>query len=94
VIKVETAHFTYQFNSDSEWESALSGFQVLQSGVENLFHSAQVRSPGFPHVGKARVHVAAEIVEPGIVDKNPDQHRQCGYTHCECRLNGGVSHLI
>jgi len=64
-----------------------------QPGVENLFDPAQIGSPGFPHVGKARVHVAPKIVEPGIVDKNPDQYRQCRYTHCERRLNGGISQL-
>jgi len=54
----------------------------------------QLRTPSFPHVVKARIHVAAKIIESGIVDKNPDQHRQCGYTHCERRLKGGISHLI
>ena len=81
MIKVETPHFTYQFNSDKPAaRCSLTGFQVFQPGVENLFDPAQVRSPGFAHVGKPRVHVAAKIVEPGIVDKNPDQHRQCGCT--------------
>ena len=46
---------------------ALSGFQMLQPGVENLFDPPKVGSPGFPHVGKARVHVAAKGVTPGII---------------------------
>jgi len=67
---------------------------MFQPSVEYFFHPAQFGTPRFPHVVKAGVHVAPKIVEPGIVHQNPDQHRQCGYTHCECRLNGGIGHLI
>ncbi len=83
MVKVKTPHFIYQFNSDNR--------QAV--GVGAWLLAAQLRLARFPHVVEARAHVAAKIVQPGIIDQNPDQHRQCGYTHGERRLNGSVSHL-
>jgi hypothetical protein len=72
----------------------LSGFYVLQPGVQHFLHPVEFRAPRFPHVVKARVHVTAKIVEPGMANQNPDQHGQCGYTHCQRCLDSGISRLI
>jgi hypothetical protein len=85
VVKVETPHFNYQFNSDSERELAL--FQVPEPRVQYCLQPVKLRPPSLPHVVEANVQVSTKIVEPGIVDQNPDQYRQCGNTHPERRLN-------
>jgi hypothetical protein len=55
VIKVETPHFIYQFNSDNE--AGLALFQVLET---------RIGPPSLAQVVEASVHVSTKIVEPGI----------------------------
>lgn len=72
--------------------SKLALFQVFETRVKHFFHPTQLRAPGFPHVVEASIHVATEVVEPGVVDQNPGKYRECRHTHGKCGLNRGISH--